>query len=155
MATVVSVNNNKGGVGKTTSTNALGELLAYLENRTLLIDQDPQGNASMQYHLYQKDSAEVAKGILLPEKEDYHIAELYRFRYRDYEDIRPLIRLPTLRTYMFYLASRRHELTQDLVVNNPGNNNTILKRLNEKVNFSAHNKGFSARVIASAWKINS
>ncbi len=84
MATVVSVNNNKGGVGKTTSTNTLGELLAYLENRTLLIDQDPQGNASMQYHLYQKDSAEVAKGILLPEKEDYHIAELYRFRYRDY-----------------------------------------------------------------------
>ncbi len=25
-------------------------------------------------------------------------------------------------------SSRRHELTQDLVANNPGNNNTILKR---------------------------
>lgn len=128
MATVVSVNNNKGGVGKTTSTNAFGELLAYLGNRTLLIDQDPQGNASMQYHLYQKDSAEVAKGILLPEKEYYHIAELYRFRYRNYEDIKPLIR-PTYIENLYVLpSSRRHELTQDLVVNNPGNNNTILKR---------------------------
>ena len=26
------------------------------------------------------------------------------------------------------ISSRKHELTQDLVVNNPGNNNTILKR---------------------------
>lgn len=128
MATVVSINSNKGGVGKTTTTTVLGELLAYLENRTLIIDQDPQGNTSMQFHVFQKDSPEVEKGILLPEKVDYHIAELYRFRYRQYEEIRPLIR-PTYINNLYVLpSSRRHDETDKLVVNNTGNNNTILKR---------------------------
>lgn len=33
MSTVISIINNKGGVGKTTSTDVIGELLAYLGKR--------------------------------------------------------------------------------------------------------------------------
>src|SRR3982750_4739160 len=64
MATVIAVANQKGGVGKTTTTANLGAAVALRGRRVLLVDLDPQGNLTSAFGLEKDVQQTVAESLL-------------------------------------------------------------------------------------------
>jgi len=64
MATIIAVANQKGGVGKTTTTANLGAALALRGKRVLLVDLDPQGNLTSAFGLEKEIQQTVAESLL-------------------------------------------------------------------------------------------
>jgi len=67
MAKVISVTNQKGGVGKTTTSINLSAALVKRGQRILLLDMDPQGNASVGLGVDTKELEATIYDVLLNE----------------------------------------------------------------------------------------
>jgi len=67
MARVIAVVNQKGGVGKTTTCVNLAAGLARLKKRVLMVDLDPQGNATVAFGFDHADLQLTAYNLLMGE----------------------------------------------------------------------------------------
>ena len=63
-AKTIAIANQKGGVGKTTTTVNLGDALARMGIRTLIVDMDPQANATSSLGFEKKPGAGVYEPLL-------------------------------------------------------------------------------------------
>jgi cellulose biosynthesis protein BcsQ len=67
MAKIFCVANQKGGVGKTTTTVNLAAGLAFVGQRVLMVDLDPQGNATMSSGVDKREMELSVYDVLLEE----------------------------------------------------------------------------------------
>jgi len=67
MAKIFCIANQKGGVGKTTTTVNLAAGLAFVGQRVLMIDLDPQGNATMSSGVDKREMELSVYDVLLEE----------------------------------------------------------------------------------------
>jgi chromosome partitioning protein len=67
MGKIIAIANQKGGVGKTTTAVNLSASMGAAENRVLLVDADPQANASSGFGVRAEDGEDTVYEVLLGE----------------------------------------------------------------------------------------
>ncbi|WLR41881.1 AAA family ATPase [Bacillus carboniphilus] len=86
MGKIIAVANQKGGVGKTTTSVNLGACLAHIGKKVLLVDIDPQGNATSGIGIEKADVEACVYDLLV---EDTPVTEVIRPSSVEHLDVIP------------------------------------------------------------------
>lgn len=112
MADIIAIANQKGGVGKTTTAINLSAALAKLEAKVLLIDIDPQGNATSGLGLSKKDIKKCIYNALVDEM---HVKDIIiQTRWANLDVLPASIQLAGAEIELVSMVSREYKLKKAL-----------------------------------------
>jgi chromosome partitioning protein len=112
MAEIIAIANQKGGVGKTTTAINLSAALAKLEAKVLLIDIDPQGNATSGLGLSKKDIKKCIYNALVDEMQVKDI--IIQTRWANLNVLPASIQLAGAEIELVSMVSREYKLKKAL-----------------------------------------